>query len=463
MGRLFWKILLGFWCAILLTSVGVGVVVSLYKDSRTSSSDDLARGYTTALMTSAAASALASGGTTAFNATLENWPRFARERLMAVDDQGRDALGRTVPSATLEQARRLAKLGAAAPGATRPAGPEVRTVRAVDGQRYLLFMSARESGFSHRPPFWRAALLRQLLLCGIAGLAFSTVLAWYLARPVRQLRHAFDRVGRGDLQVRVGQAMGRRHDEITDLGHAFDRMAERLEQLVKSQRQLLHDVSHELRSPLARLQTAVGLMRQQPDKARAMLERIEAESERLDSMVGELLTLSRLEAGEATPPDEYFDLLGLADAAIADARFEAERAGVAIEFTADGDAVARGRAELMRRALENVIRNAVRYSRPGQTVEVQADRSAAGDWLAIRVLDRGPGVPEAGLERIFEPFVRLPDSARGTGFGLGLAIARRALSAHGGTIAAHNREGGGLIIEMRMPLVSPRTAAMDYH
>jgi two-component system OmpR family sensor kinase len=194
------------------------------------------------------------------------------------------------------------------------------------------------------------------LLIGItlAGLLFSAALAWYLTRPLKTLSQAFANVAAGKLDTRVGPQMGKRRDEIADLGADFDRMAEQLKSLVSAQRQLLHDVSHELRSPLGRLQLAVGLARQQPERIATSLDRIELEASRLDSLVGEILTISRLEANGEQHWDEYFDLYELVDSVVADARFEADNAGVALSLEQqDGSAEAlmRGRAELMHSAL----------------------------------------------------------------------------------------------------------------
>jgi two-component system OmpR family sensor kinase len=285
----------------------------------------------------------------------------------------------------------------------------------------------------------------------LASLGFSALLAWYLATPIRYLRGAFDAVAAGKLDTRIGPRMGRRRDEIADLGRDFDRMAGQLQILVGSQRRLLHDVSHELRSPLARLQAAIGLARQQPEKLEASLDRIERESGRLDELVGELLTLSRLEAGTSGAADEEVDLVELVASIADDARFEAEAHGRRVQFSGEGEVLVQVRAELLHRAFENVIRNAVKYTREGTTVEVRVERQPTPDRLIVTVDDRGPGVPESDLPAIFEPFFRGGAGVKTAGFGLGLAIARRAIEAHGGNIQAMNRPGGGLRVEIVLP------------
>lgn len=314
----------------------------------------------------------------------------------------------------------------------------------------------------------------------LASLVFAALLARYFSRPIRSLSGAFDAAARGDLSVRVGAAMRGREDELADLGRDFDRMSERLEALIDGQRRLLHDVSHEMRSPLARLQAAIGLARQQPARRDAALARIETESERIDRLIGELLTLSRLEAGMATPHVEPVDIGELVAAIVEDARFESGGAAASADAVAAGAAVAdasaadipaadaapavdircdvfagllvAGDAELLHRAIENVVRNALKFSAPGSCVEVAA--RAAGDAVEVVVEDRGPGVPQPDLERIFLPFYRSEGAHNAVGHGLGLAIAAHVATAHGGSIAARNRVGGGLAVTLRLPRAS---------
>jgi two-component system OmpR family sensor kinase len=219
---------------------------------------------------------------------------------------------------------------------------------------------------------------------------------------------------------------------------------------------LLHDVSHELRSPLARLRVAIGLARQQPDKMAAALDRIEREGERLAELVGQVLTLSRLEAGVSGAPEEYVDLAQLLDTVVEDARFEAEASGRGVSLDAAGELIVKARAELLRRAFENVIRNAVKYTAAGTTVEVSLRRREDRESVTVSICDRGPGVPESDLEAVFKPFFRAgtTDTSDASGYGLGLAIAKRAVEAHAGRIHADNRAGGGLCVEIALALVA---------
>jgi two-component system OmpR family sensor kinase len=291
-------------------------------------------------------------------------------------------------------------------------------------------------------------LLSALIAIFIIGL----VLAWYLSRPLLHLRWALQRVARGHLETRVRPLMRGRRDEIADLAHDFDGMAEQLQKAVESRRTLLHDVSHELRSPLSRLQVAIGLMRRDPSLTESMLERIESESERLNDLIEELLTLHRLEAGVPSAPPERVDLIELLQAIAYDADFEARAAGCHVSIDAKGSFVAQVHGELIYRAFENVIRNAVKYSPKGTFVDVHAIVDPSG--LTVRVADRGPGVPPEKLSEMFEPFMRIGKNDGRHGAGLGLAITRRAMAMHGAQVNASLREGGGLVINLSFPSAS---------
>lgn len=292
----------------------------------------------------------------------------------------------------------------------------------------------------HLPVFPALAGLLASVLCA-AGLA------WYFARPIRQLRSGFDRVADGDLDARVAPGMQGRRDELADLGRDFDRMTERLQGVVEGQKRLLHDVSHEMRSPLARLQAAVGLARQQPARMDDCLLRVERESERMNQLVGQLLTLSRLEAG-VTETTEVVDMAELLADIVEDARFEAEARHVVIDYHTGEMAEIRANSELLQRAIENVLRNAIRYSPEGGRVGVMAGRRGA--VFHVRIEDQGPGVAENELEAIFKPFFRGGAARPGDGHGLGLAIARRVVRVIGGDIQATRGAAGGLVVDIEI-------------
>lgn len=292
------------------------------------------------------------------------------------------------------------------------------------------------------------------LLPIIAGLFASLLcaggLAWYFAKPIRHLRHAFEAAAAGNLDVRVTPGMGGRRDELADLGHDFDRMTAQLQAVIEGQKRLLHDVSHEMRSPLARLQAAIGLARQQPGRTEDSLQRIAREGERIDQLVGELLTLSRLEAG-VTGELENVELGELLTNIAEDARFEGAARGIAIDFAAGATAELRANPELLHRALENIVRNALRYSPDGGVVQI-AGRRVGDQVFRITIADHGPGVAAGDLEAIFTPFFRSEGQGAAGGYGLGLAIAQRAIAALGGRISARNGSAGGLIVDIALAL-----------
>ncbi|PKB20745.1 sensor histidine kinase [Janthinobacterium sp. 64] len=493
MGRLFWKFFLCIMLAQVTATIGIGGTFWLKnRAAQQERALDIDTSPPAQMIIEAASATLEAGGSQALRQFLG---KLERMRVFAVDAKGQELMGRTVHPAMLNKAR--AMLGQS------QQHPVVRTVTGSDGQRYLLFLPSSERfrnaeagaardtlnavtlsgpramGAGPRPndagappprgDFGRGMPPRMdspyrtfipLAAAIAASLLFSFLLAWYFARPIRDLRQAFEAASDGDLSPRF-HASAKRGDELTDLGRDFDRMTGRLRSLMESQTRLLHDVSHELRSPLARLQAAIGLAHQQPDKMGASLQRIERESERMDKLIGELLTLSRLEAGAGSALSEEVGIAELLHDIVDDARYEAKARQVGIALAGDAaiaDAAVTGRPELLARAVENVVRNAVKHSPDGGTVEVDLSRLHDGkqNWLRIAVLDRGPGVASADLARIFEPFFRASHTRHNTdGHGLGLAIAQHVISAHGGRIGASLRSGGGLCVEMLLPVKTP--------
>lgn len=451
MGRLFWKFFFAFLLAWFAAGAVIGLAIWLHRHTLNEGGATIGRGPMEDNLARTAAITLRHAGMAGLSQLLDEWRRVGAPPVYVVDEAGRDILDRPVNPAALEEARKLSNRMVVAPRLKSGA----RRVEAPDGRPYLVFVPAPgdrlgpPKGRPHGPP----PLILTLGAALLASLLFSGLLAWYLSRPVRNLRWAFDAVADGKLDTRVAPLMKRR-DEIADLGRDFDRMADRLQTLVNAQRRLLHDVSHELRSPLARLQAAVGLARQSPEKLEASLARIEREAERLNELVGQVLALARLEAGAEKPGEDYFDLYDLVREVLEDARFEAEAQGKRVEATgveAKAERLIRGRGDLLHRALDNVVRNAVRHSPPGGTVALTFAVEPEGLGIRIQVDDQGPGVPEADLEAIFEPFHRGEGERVGEGYGLGLAIARRAVQAHGGYIRALNRPQGGLRVEIGLP------------
>ncbi len=288
----------------------------------------------------------------------------------------------------------------------------------------------------------------------VASLGSAALLAWLLSKPIRRLHSAIADAAGGNLDVRIADRMGPGKDELKDLGVEFDRMISRLRTLIVAQRQLVKDVSHEMRSPMARIQAAIGLAHQQPDQAQALMDRIEWESVRIDKLIGELLALSRLQADVDNELNEEIELRELLSDIVDDAQFEANANGRLIHVASEIDGIVRGNVALLRRAVENVVRNAIKYSHPGSTVEVGTALGPGGRVAVISVRDWGTGVPESDIDHIFDPFFRSSMHARKEGTGLGLAIAKRVIESHGGTIVASNVSGGGLRVNIELPLLS---------
>jgi two-component system OmpR family sensor kinase len=450
MGRLFWKFFACILLAQLTATVGVGAVFWLRDQASAQASGTATHaidaGPPAEFMLDAAAATLAHGGSAALR---DLAGATTRHSVFVIDAAGNDVLKRPVTAAMRSQAGQLLQDGRGV----------VRMLTAPDGARYMVFVPAlARHGHaggppgSHGPPGGRHFLpYITMLVATFASLLFAALLAWYFSRPIRALRSAFEAAAAGNLAPRFTDFRGVRADELADLGRDFDRMTARLAALMDGQRRLLHDVSHELRSPLARLQAAIGLAHQQPQKVASSLERIERESIRMDKLVGQLLTLSRLEASDRMPASEDVALMDLVDGIVADARFEAEQQGRRIDVRGEAQVNVHCAPDLLWSAIENVIRNAIKHSPEGGTVTVEL--GADCDAVRIAVLDCGPGVDPAELGAIFAPFYRSGPGAAGVdGHGLGLAIAQRVVDAHGGAILASNREGGGLRVAITLPL-----------
>ncbi len=299
-------------------------------------------------------------------------------------------------------------------------------------------------------PFFGESQLRYLRYAALllTALLVCYALARYLSSPIQKIRRATQKLAQGELGTRVGDEVGNRRDELAVLAKDFDVMAERIESLVTSQQRLSRDVSHELRSPLARMNVALEIAKQKSNgEASPVLDRIEAESNRLNDMISRLLTLSRLETGSQDFERSEIDLKALVEQTVSDADFEANAVGKSVRITHADKCNIVGSDELISSAVENVLRNAVRYTRNGTAVEVSLESSNGTATVSVR--DHGGGVPENELENLFRPFYRVGEARdRSTGgTGLGLAIAQQAIKAHKGRIEARN-DNGGLVVEM---------------
>ncbi len=320
------------------------------------------------------------------------------------------------------------------------------------GERYVLILRWERPRMT---PFFGESPLRYLRYGGLllTALLLCWALARYLSSPIGKLRRAAQKLADGDLSTRVADQIGNRHDELAALAKDFDLMAERIESLVTSQQRLSRDVSHELRSPLARMNVALEIAKKKMNgDTGPVLSRIEAESQRLNDMITRLLTLSKLETGTKDFDRRELNLRTLVEQVASDADFEANAKGRSVKVMSAVDCRVMGSENLIRSAVDNILRNAVRYTREGTNVEVSL--SNGNGKAVLRVSDHGNGVPEAELENLFRPFYRVGEARdRGSGgTGLGLAIAEQAILAHNGTIRAVN-VGDGLMVEITLDCV----------
>jgi two-component system sensor histidine kinase CpxA len=413
-----------------------------------------------------AAAALARGGRPALVAWLAEDAATRRERpLLVIDDAGRELLGRPLPP------RRAARWAApplrleGAPGVELRPPERLPVLVDASGTRYRLLLPPpprRGRGFA--PPFMLPDARGPLLLLAVAVTALvSFGLARSITRPIRDLQRATQALSDGELGTRVAAATRGRRDELGRLAASFDAMAARLATLIEVRERLLRDVSHELRSPLARMRLATGLARQPGADVPRQLGRLETEIERLDELIGRVLDVARLDSGAGAIAPEPVDLVELLERLAGDARFEAEASGRRLEWHSE---VARRPVQAdpawIASAIENVVRNALRHTPAGTAVSLALQPTPDGGARVV-VEDAGPGVPEGELARIFEPFHRVAtarERASG-GAGLGLAIAARVMRAHGGSIEARNRRdapGGaprGLAVTLALPAAPP--------
>jgi two-component system sensor histidine kinase CpxA len=405
-----------------------------------------------------------------------NYLRTVRDaqhvRLFLFDENTRDLTGRTPPDWILRVARGQTATADRLWGRFGPGRFLRQSSASADGHSYTLVIEfpPEDHGF-----FGPHGVPHLGILIAIVSSGFVCyILARYLTSPIVRLRAATQKLASGDLTARAGVPKSGRHDEMAELMRDFDRMAERLENLVNAQSRLLTDISHELRSPLARLNVALELARQRSGpEAGTALDRIDRETNRLNELIQKLLTIARLESGNESIEKLPVHLEQIVHEIAHDAAFEAQSRHCEVEATVVDDCVVIGSPSLLHSAIENVVRNAIRYTREGTSVEVRLEQGvglpnmglqnfgtpndgAGRPEAVVRVTDSGPGVPEDALDKLFRPFYRI-DDARGRqtgGVGLGLAITDRAVRLHGGTIRVSNRPQGGLMVEIRLPLSS---------
>lgn len=447
MRSLFTRIFVFYWLATGLVIASTVGTTSWVASQRLRAFDELEP----PTLAAAAAAALHNGG----RAGLVHWTRkqnrsIASPNIYVIDlSNGHDLIGRTVTQNLLRRAK--LEVRALRAGRSWIFGPRYAAeLTDASGGHYLLAVTAASSG-----PIGALGSVQVVILLVLVALAISGLVCWLVAstisRPVVQLQASARALAYGDLSTRVSREMTQRRDEIGALARDFDLMASKLRIMLASKETLMRDLSHELRSPLARLRVALGLARTQAVTSETQFLRIEREAERMDGLIGQLLRLSRLMNVELRPKLAEIDLSELLHEIVEDTRLEATGTRKTIEWTDPGVMIVRADSEMMRHALENVLRNALRFSPDDGVIRVSLTQSA--DQAVLLVQDQGPGVPEAELTRIFEPFYRTQTSE---GTGVGLAITQQVMKLHQGTVLARNRPGGGLEVEFRLkPELTP--------
>lgn len=464
MRSLFFKIFLWFWLGIVVLSVALVASAALIR-SRSADDERWRQKYQLPLdlRSQREADLLERSGA----ATAEKYITSLEQRdpiqNYLIDGSGREVLGRSVPAKVLKILPEIRQTSPATPVYLNQERIMAERIVGSSGRSYAFFMT-----FPPRP-FLPHSMVQFLFEdVGIEGvfrliavLATATLFCLWLARhitgPIAKLRLAAREIASEHLEARVDESVIARRDELAELGRDFDRMAERIDALVTAQRRLLADVSHELRSPLTRLNLALGLARQRTNpEAMEHLDRIERETERLNKLIGQLLSLARIESGVDLQQKRVFDLGLLVQEVASDGDYEARGRNCSVRFDQSFECPVEGAPEMLRGAVENVVRNAVRHTAAGTTVNVAMECQPNGrnSHAVIRVRDHGTGVPENELTDLFTPFHRVIDGVRKDpdGAGLGLAIAERAFRLHGGGVTANNAADGGLVVTLELPM-----------
>jgi signal transduction histidine kinase len=472
MGRLYWKFFLFLFLAQLTTAIGVGVFI-LFKinqdDRQQRIVDQSPVGQS---LMDAAQSTLSLGGEAQLKALLNRWQsQGLMHQVYVLNEHQQDLLNRKIEPHWLESIRQ--------PIPHESLQYPTHIKQSKNGHDYVIFAVYATRGYARfgpppppdrdgrqlagmgPPPNDRGAPslfrilttfpLKGLLIGTLASILFAAILAWYFSKPIKSLRLAFKRAADGDLNVTVADQMGSRKDELSDLGYHFDHMASRLGALMQGQTRLLHHVSHEMRSPLARMHMALGLATQNPERVESALNRIELEANRMDKLIGELLELSRFESGMVDMHKEPYALNEVLETIIEDAAFEASSKRIHIKFNIQQTYVLHGQADLIHRAIENVVRNAIKYAPNDSIVSINC-QSLQPNQVDILVIDQGSGVLATELEDIFKPFVRGNSGSQVVGHGVGLAITKQVVEVHGGNVVAENLKPYGFSIHITLPI-----------
>lgn len=449
---LYLKIFIWFWLAMIIINVALFAAVALTRPTPTGRSwRDLTLVGPNAQK---AAELFETRGPAALTAALQETEKSSGVSATFFDESGKELSGRTPLPGTEDLIAKAARSGEIEFNFAGRNTLVARPVVSAKGQHYTYV------AYIPRTPYQMSLQTQgfRLLVVLLTGGIFCYWLARYLTTPLLKLRSMTNELAGGNLGARVPTNLTKRRDEVGQLGRDFNVMAERLQMMVTAQQRLLGDISHELRSPLARLGVALGLARQRSGtEASGALDRIERESDNLNEMISQLLVLTRLESGTVGRKKSDVDLSALVREVADDADFEARSLNRSVHVVTAETCSINGIEELLRSAVENVIRNAVRFTPEGTAVEVALRRQNGGgdNFAVISVRDRGKGVADDALEKIFRPFYRTEDARdrqSGGGTGLGLAITERAVRLHGGTVKATNAPDGGLSVEMRLAI-----------
>jgi two-component system sensor histidine kinase CpxA len=452
MKSLFLRIFLSFWLAqALFLVLAILVTITLRPTRQISAVEALQSKYL-----SDAVEAYQTGGTDRARDYLHNLRDTQHVRAFLFNEQG-SVMGHSPPPFVAEVASGKMRTADSPLGRLLPF-PHPQFLRAsmngTDGHRYTLVIELPPGEHTLFGPNGIPGL--GLLIAVLSSGLVCYFLANYLSSPIVRLRKATQTLAAGDLSARAGGRSSPTGDEMSQLVHDFNVMAGQIENLISAQSRLLKDISHELRSPLARLVVALELARQRSGpEAESALERIGLESNRMNELIGSLTTIARLESGTSVKKTPVA-LDELVQEICRDAAFEAQARNCHVECEILDELTVIGDPALLHSAVENVVRNATRYTREGSTVKIRAEKIRTGilEEAVIRVSDSGPGVPADSLDKIFRPFYRI-DDARGRstgGVGLGLAITDQAVRLHGGSVKASNLPEGGLWVEIRLPL-----------
>jgi signal transduction histidine kinase len=468
MHRLFYKIFLWFWFGIVVVGATL-VILTASTHSRASEDEHWRQKYgpRVDLWARQESQILDQEGTAALGKYVGSFESDPGVRNYLFDSNGQEILARKAPPRLLQAAVALMS-GPSGADAQFLTNERIIAEKVIgpSGRSYVVVVSFPQPSILRRPLFQflvedlgRAGIIRLSAVLVVAGL-FCFWLARQITNPISKLRLATHEIADEHLDARVDKDVLARRDELADLGRDFDRMAERIDALVAAQRRLLADVSHTLRSPLARLNVALGLARQDANpETSEHLERIEREADNLNRLIGQLLTMARVDSGVDLQQKKVFDVGILVQEVAADGNFEARNRNCIVKFSPPRECLIEGAPEMLRSAVENVVRNAVHQTAEGTEVEISMEcrRDGGMPQAVIQVRDHGAGIPEEELANVFHRFHRVTGGVRQDpeGTGLGLAITECAFRLHGGRVTAANAAGGGLVVRLELPILNP--------